>query len=177
MWQGLWSWNQDLEKLCKTLNPLKLSYIPCSVWFSQGQQGRGSWGDYISISRPGERRTPRVAHGATATAREKGEKQCHCMNSCCMPGSTLGTLCTLPHVKNTTHLWGLCTISLITDEKNWHQRSHTQHNWSLNLNLSDCEARTPFSLLYVQTYHIASTTSQRLFISIKPLNLYYRLCL
>lgn len=58
-------------------------------------------------------------------------------------------------------------------------QAHTPHNWGLNLNLSYCEAQAVFSIPYIQIYHIASTTSQRLFFfaSIKPLNLYCRLCL
>lgn len=60
---------------------------------------QGSWGDCISTSRLGERATPRVMHAAIATAREEGDRQWHWTNAYCTPGSVLGNLYTLSHLK------------------------------------------------------------------------------
>lgn len=121
------------------------------------------------------------------TWRKRDTKDSLWGNSCCrrerregmtlnkgllQPGSLLGTLDALSHVKSTTNL-----ILQMKKIETQHPSSCTQHGWGLNLNLPNCEAQALFSVC--ANLPCCSATSQRLFFftSTKPLNLYCRLCL
>lgn len=91
----------------------------------------------------------------------------------------LGTLYTLSHLKSTTNLWDGCIIILILQGKILRCDTHGIYPAQVGFELESVSlwSLSYFSILYIQICHIASTTSQRCFNSIKPLNLYWRLCL
>ena len=131
---------------------------------------------HVLTSRLGERGTPRVMHGAIATAREEvGQEMTlnECLLHTRLHARHFGYL--IPHKDGSKSMRCMCYCHLQMKKS---PNSHTQHHWGLSSHLSDCEAQAFFSIPYIQIYRIASTASQRLsFTSNKPLDLDCRWCL
>lgn len=128
---------------------------------------QGSWGDCISTSRLGERATARVLHAAIATTREEGD-------------SMLSTLYTLSHSKSTK----MCEVhALLFSFYTWKYwdlipKLMCSPNWGLEL--ESVWLWNPSSFLcaiYTNLPQCFYYSSETLFTSITPLNLYCRLCL
>lgn len=104
---------------------------------------------HVFTPRLGERGIPRVAHGATATMREEGDRKwrewMEWVLPACQAASWAHRLMILCE-EYSKSVRGMYSYSHFTDEKieTWHPRSHTQHTWSLSLCLSDWESQAFF---------------------------------
>lgn len=134
---------------------------------------------HVLTSRLGERGTPRVMHGAIATAREEGGRKCHWMSASCIPGCTPGTLGTWSHIKTAVSLWGVCAIAIYR-WKNCHLTPKFTYPTPLGVGLASVWLWSLGFFLYTVYTNIPYCfycISETFFHQHKPLDLYCRWCL